>query len=298
MKKFAILLIFTIFMGSTTEAIAKPACVHRNYNRYYVPHYHDDNRNEVTKSDYITSESNFENCKDHVLQTDTIVNFYSDGLTRTYTMYTIKNADGTVLQENCYNVKHIIYNKKHYFIFSKKGVYKIMNSKGEIITSKKYSYLEELTGNRILAKFDKKYGVIDLDENIIVPIKYKSFEKAGKDIYITKLNGYYGIMNSRNEILIENEYDKIKPFQEVFILKKEDKYGLANKFGSIIYDTKYEKIKDLNEYLLIKDNSKYGVINSKGEEISQIKYNAIRMKRNRLEGKLKNGKWVKIQEEV
>ncbi|MBQ8635974.1 WG repeat-containing protein, partial [bacterium] len=202
MKKVILLLVLVLTFTTTSEAFAKTSNTHTHYNRYHSSS-SNGNRAIIVKSDYISDEHNFANCKDHVLLSDTIINFYSDGRKSTYTKYTIKNTDGTILQEDCYNVKHIIYNKKHYFLFRKNKKYNIMDAKGTIISSKKYKLLDEIAPNRILTSINKKYGVIDIDENIIVPIKYKSFEQVGKNLYITKLNGYYGIMNCNNDIFIK-----------------------------------------------------------------------------------------------
>ena len=180
--------------------------------------------------------------------------FYSDGTKHSYTRYTIKNKDGSILAEDCNSVKHVIHDKKHYFLFRKNKKSQIMDADGNIISSRNYKTLKEIAPNRILTCIDKKYGVINLSEEIITPIKYKSFEQVGKDLYLTKLNGYYGLMDCNNNTFVKNEYDSIKRKYDIFILKKEDKYGLANKEGQIIFAPKYNKIKVLGEYILIKDD--------------------------------------------
>ena len=233
MKRIVYLVVLIMLFASTTQAWAKPSkCTSGHTHRYHSSS--SNNHRTIVKTDYISDEHNFKNCKEHILLSDTIVTFYSDGTKRSYTKYTIKNTDGTILEEDCYNVKHLIYDNKHYFLFKKNKKYNIMDEEGTIISSKKYKILEEIAPNRILTSLDKKYGVIDINENVIIPIKYKSFEKVGKDLYITKLNGYYGMMNSQNDTFIKNEYDKIKPVYDAFILKKMGKYGLADKNGKII----------------------------------------------------------------
>ena len=75
------------------------------------------------------------------------------------------------------------------------------------------------------------------------------------------MNGYYGVLDSDNNILISNDCDKIKRVNDVLIIRRYDKYGLANLDGAIIYDVNYDKIKKMGEYILIKQNKKYGVYN-------------------------------------
>ena len=289
MKKNIYLLILSIFL-STTNVYAEPVSKHNNYNK---KHYSTSNK-IIVKTKYFNDEHNFQNCTEHTLLSNTLVTFYSDGTKNTETKYTILNKDGSILIKDCYEIDHIIHNKKHYFLFKKNKNYQIMDEDGNIITTKNYNSLKEIASNRILCKFDKKYGVIDLEENIIIPIKYKSFEKIGKNIYITKLNGYYGLLDCNNNILIKNEYDSIKQKNNVFILKKEDKYGLANNEANIICDAKYDKIKDLGEYIIIKNGNKYGVLNPYKNILTEIKYKKIRLNRNELEGKNNNNIWEKI----
>ena len=149
-------------------------------------------------------EIKFQNCNDHYAIMNSIINYYSDGSKRIETNGTIYYSDGTVLEADCQSINHVIYKDEHYFIIKKTTGYKIIDSKGKILTKKAYSKMTELKGkeNRVLVRRDKKYGIIDLHEGVIVPTKYKKFEPVGDKIFITQLNGYYGILDIDNNILI------------------------------------------------------------------------------------------------
>lgn len=282
MKKFllitALLLIFSNF------AQAHPNCAYHNCSR---PDY-------LVNSEHLREEQNFPNCKEHIKVTDTYVDVYSRGGQSTYVRYTAKTKDGNVIIDRCRKIEHSIYKGNHYFIVNKNRKYGIIKSNGEYITTKDYSYLEEIAPNRILANINKKYGVIDYSEKVIVPIKYKEFEKVGKDLYITKLNGYYGMMNSSNVVFIKNQYEKITPMYNTFLIKSDGKYGLANAEAKIILEPIYDKISTLGEYILVKSDKQYQIYDSNGKLLSDKYYSKVSLKKNVLKGKLAENEWVDV----
>ncbi len=275
MKKLVIIMFFLFYLLPSNSVFAR---CHGHYHYYSTPVY-------LVKSDYFENEQVFKDCKNHYLLTRTTVNFYSNGARRTFNSYTVFNNDGSVLIADCTDIHHIIYNTQHYFLFQKGGLYYIANSKGEIFAKRDYTRMKEILDNRILVRVNKKYGIIDLKENVVLPIKYKTFKKAVNNIFLTKLNGYWGIVNSKGEIVQKNEYEKIKPLYETLVLKKYGKYGLVNSEGKMIVETNNDKIKELGGYILVKKDSFYQVYSSEGILISDKKYKKIRIERNVLEGK-------------
>ena len=275
MKKFSFVLLLFFLLGLNSKVFA-----HHCYTY-------------VTYKDYYQEEHNFHNCDRHSLLKETTVYFYSNGARRSYITYTIFNKDGSILFSNCSNIRHLVYNNKHYFTFYKNKKYQIADEFGNYLSTKNYKMMDEIFPNKLLVKLNKKFGIIDLKENIIVPIKYSKFDNIGNGIFITKLNGYWGMIDYSNNILIKNEYEKISPLYETYLLKKYGKYGLADKNGNIILPAEYEDIKKLDEYIIVKKDSKYGVLDSNGEIITKPIYKKIRLNRNNLEGKLKRD-WMNI----
>lgn len=277
MKKFLLVLSLTaILLGHN------PVEAHHCSSHAYVTH-----------KDYFQEDLVFHNCKKHSVLKETTVYFYSNGTRRTYITNTIYNSDGSVLETGCSDVKHFIYNKKHYFTYYKNKKYQIIDENGNKLTVKNYKLMNEIFENKFLVKLDKKYGVIDINEQVIVPIKFQKFEQVGKDLFLTKLNGYWGFIDSSNTVLVKNENEKIKPLYETFVLKKYGKYGLVDKNANLILATEYDNIKKLGEYILVEKDNKFGLYDSMGNCISEPVYKKIRLERNNLEG-LANKKWQKI----
>ena len=250
----------------------------------------------VVSRDFSKSEQKFPNCTKHYMVVETITYHYSDGSRRSFTNCTVFNSDGTVLVADCRGVNHVMYNNNHYFIINKGGYY-IIDSEGSKITQKTYSAMKEFKPDRLIVRHDKKYGIIDLKENVIVPIKYQKFITDGNGVFITKLNGYWGIVDSENNQLVKNDCDKIKSLHDTILIKRYNKYGLADLDGKMIYEVKYNKIKKLGEYIVVKDGKKYFVLDYDGERINDFSYKKIKLERNTLYGLGDDKAWVEIKKQ-
>lgn len=248
----------------------------------------------VVGQNFSKTEQKFPNCSKHYMVVETVTYHYSDGSRRSVSNCTVYNNDGTVLVEGCSSVKHILYENKHYFIICKGGCY-LMDDNGNRITQKTYSSMREFKPNRLIVKRDKRYGIIDLKENIIVPIKYQKFIIDGNGIFITKLNGYWGIVDCENRELVKNDCEKIKSLHDTILIKRYDKYGLADLDGKIIYDIKYDKIKKLGEYILVRDGKKWFALDSDGERLNDFSYKKIKLERNTIYGLCDDKEWVEIK---
>ena len=289
MKKLSILLTLS-FLISTSAVLAHP----RYYN-HYPHHYHSgcsSNCVYVVRSDNFQEEQSFKNCSKHTLLIDGVTNYYSNGSVRTYYSYTVLNQDKTPLISNCSDIKHIVHNKKHYFLAKQNKYYKIINDDGFELTKRKYSLMKEIAPNKILVKVEKKYGVIDIFENVIVPIKYQKFEQLSSNLFKTKLNGYWGLVDNSNNVLLKNEFDNIKLLYDTYVAKKENKYYLLNLEGQTILSNA-DKIKKLGEYILIKKDKLYGIFDLEGNQISEIKYKKIKLDRNNIKA-YENKKWFEL----
>lgn len=212
----------------------------------------------LINTQYQKTEHKFTNCDKHYILTETATNFYSDGSRRIYSNSTIFNSDGSVIEIDCKSVEHLIFNDKHYFIINKNG-YKLINDSGETLTKRNYSFMTKITPNRILVKFDKRYGIIDLSEDTIVPVKYQKMTHIGNGIFVTKLNGYYGILDKDDNILLNNNCERIKPIHDVIVIKKYGKYGIYNREDRLYLNPCMTKLKNsMNTYLLKKTkNTEY-----------------------------------------
>ena len=139
----------------------------------------------LLKSDFYQKTQTLPDCEDHSILIDTTINYYSNGAKRTYSTYSVvDNKKETIILSDYLDIKHVLVNNKHYFLAKNGREYKILNGKGHVIGSRQYSTMKEIAPNRFLVSINKLYVIIDINENIIAPIKYKSIEQLNKNLFM------------------------------------------------------------------------------------------------------------------
>ncbi|SFN96228.1 WG containing repeat-containing protein [Bizionia echini] len=167
-------------------------------------------------------------------------------------------------------------------IFNSVAVYRGNNRKlgiihinGTIITEPIYNiiYGQNYSENWIVKK-DGKYGVINSQGEIIVPLIYQKITHVvnENDPIAVRLNNKFGYVNHSKEI-IPFDYDEALPFiNGIARVKKDGLYHYINKKNKILCSFEHEGGWNGQEYFsdnlsIFKLNGKYGYINKKGETI-------------------------------
>ncbi|MCQ2739213.1 MAG: WG repeat-containing protein [bacterium] len=296
MKKFVIL--FITLMFSTCNIVL---------SAHHSTHSHNHNHNHYS---YSTSQSKipvgednseetaiFGGCKEHSLKTYTKILYYSDGSRYTIRRYSILNKDDEILADKLSYVKHqITTSGKHYFIIKspeyEKSKYVIIDGSGNRKTSNFYEKYELLGNNRIIVRQDKKWGIVDYDENIIADIKYNFFKPYG-NLLINKYNGYYGVIDYNGKVILKNQYDKITKIGNIFVIKNVSMYGILNMQGNLINQFSIDHIKKDGDFFKVKIGNKYGILDLSGNIVAPIQYKKVRIERNNPEV-YENHEWKKV----
>lgn len=126
-----------------------------------------------------------------------------------------------------------------------------LNDKGEIIFERKYEILRYPHLNCAAARVDKKWGLIDLDGNILIPFIHDDYYREFEGIISYRKNGKWAIFDSKGSRLTEYRFDSIFLFGD-----KESPSGSYYK----LKPNKYKK-----SIAFVEDDGKYGVINSQGK---------------------------------
>lgn len=248
-------------------------------------------------------------------------------------------------------------------MFSKKDSlnYGFLNSKGKTVIKAKYTYasdffngksniiIDSIPGillkdgseklfpeydatywykdNLGLARKDKKYGFINKNGDIIVPLKYEDAFPFYNGYASIKSNDKWNYINEQGQIIfsdslifnyrpiIDNkavfmvsgkEVEKRKRMHsedrtgsQVFveylnqIKKLQLKEGLINTNGKIIIEPIYDEISGyfINGFMRVRNNGKAGIVNEKGEVVIPIKYDNVLDYKNGMFTAEKNNKW-------
>ena len=126
------------------------------------------------------------------------------------------------------------------------NIYKVSDRYGNNKDLKKEIFIVEKNG---------LFGLVDKDGVEHVPLKYKNLGKweiLGTRIFATKeyivamnSSGKYGVINWKNEVLIDFQFDDISwvlDKGEHYIASKKGKYGVVDCNGDIIIDFLYDEI--------------------------------------------------------
>lgn len=121
-----------------------------------------------------------------------------------------------------------------------------------------------------------------------------------------KKNGKYGLIDFSGKVLLECEYDEIKPINGVensLVTKKDGKYGLVSTTGSKVIDNEYENITALTKnyqdgYVVKNTDGKIGVIGTNKKVALPIEYDDIKnVYANGIYIAKEDGKWQIVNTE-
>lgn len=175
--------------------------------------------------------------------------------------------------------------KDVYLVASKNGQYGVIKNK-KVIINYSYQGIEYDKNNKIFElQRNSKYGIADINGNVIIPVEYSSIQiqgiyiqatkneeeiskyfnidgtevtdlkytsklKTDNDNYyiVTNYDGYCGIVNSQNKELIEEKYSYLEYlFAEYFIAANEEGYlGVINTGDEVLVELKYEVLQKID----------------------------------------------------
>lgn len=158
-----------------------------------------------------------------------------------------------------------------------------------------------LDTNLIVAKRDGYWGSINLSMREILPFIYESIDAHDRVFIVSRKNQdsgslEYGVVDMQNNIIVPfSDVEEIVFEKGLFIIKKDDLYGAYSDKGILICDASYEKLDGLNGFLIKVGRSdveydggedwytervvtRWGLINIAGEEVLPPNYKEIEEK--------------------
>lgn len=159
---------------------------------------------------------------------------------------------------------------RQYTEAKKDGFYGLINIVGETIVPFMYEYVHyiergNVDSSYIIVTKEKKRGVLNLNNEIIIPIDYDYISPEGVDSYYFKVkqSNKYGLFNYDGKKVLPIVYDSIHQLFEcdIFRLELDDKYGFTNCNGietGMIFDYIGEGFEELTR---VQQNNKWGFVN-------------------------------------
>ena len=198
------------------------------------------------------------------------------------------------------------------------GKHGVIDYKGKVIIAPQYDEIKIEDELYFIAKLNNKWGVLNYGNNIIFPfifndrydlnlysdcgygkindvvykLDYKTKEMTPTkyaDVYVyykdfpeVKVNGKYGFMNKKGEIIIQPVFEEVKRFNNGLApVKIEKKWGFIDTLGQAVIEPQFDDVESFgygenSAFAVAKNYGKYGVINRKGMFVLQPKYDNLR----------------------
>ncbi|MDL2292574.1 WG repeat-containing protein [Acholeplasma sp. OttesenSCG-928-E16] len=145
-----------------------------------------------------------------------------------------------------------------------------------------------LNSPEIIAAKNEKYGFIDLNGNVVIPLEYDQIEGFySNGMAIVKKNNKYGLINKKNQVEINIEYEDYRSFYfslDTICLKKDSKWGVLDISGKELIPFDYDDFKyDVYQnYLIAQKDGKWGVVNHANEVVIPFLFQDILPQTERL----------------
>ena len=145
--------------------------------------------------------------------------------------------------------------EKHYIV-KKEAKYGIVNVNNEIIIALNYDEICILD-NLYIVKQKNLYGICSREGKIKLNIKYNEIKLASiyYKTFIVNLEKLFGVIDEEENEIIPCMYEEIIQNENIFALKYQNKYGILSNKGDIITDLIYDRIElYYKQFILIKGN--------------------------------------------
>ena len=173
-------------------------------------------------------------------------------------------------------------NQNNLFIVQKSSKQGIVDDKGKTILNIEYDYIM-ISGNKINAKKDDIIRIFDLNGNEEEKLNNTTILSSENEKYFITINreDKFGVSDIDGNILIENKYSYIEyAFEDYFIVTKDDKVGILDSRGSkkidFIYDV-IQKIDDTKVLQAILEDNMIHLYNDKLDKVLETKNASIKL---------------------
>lgn len=157
---------------------------------------------------------------------------------------------------------------------------------------KNYDLIYDWKNLLFTVKKGTKFGLIDLNNKVVLPCEYDSFwEESRNDLGTLIKNKKYGVITSKGIVVIPCKYDDLYFTVDNTIVatlidandktNRERKVGLLDANGKLMTSFIYDEIETIDYgFYRVRIDTKYGVLNKEGKEITPVKYDEIYRYRN------------------
>ncbi|WP_261544844.1 WG repeat-containing protein [Campylobacter lari] len=124
-----------------------------------------------------------------------------------------------------------------------------MDENGKIFVEPKFNFVSDFTNGFAEVRLNGKFGLINTKRDFFIEPEFDKIEQLENIILISK-NEKYGIVSFSGKIL-EPQFDSIQKSysQKIFMVEKDSKIGLVDKEAQIIIEPKFDKVSSYNKMI-------------------------------------------------
>ena len=171
---------------------------------------------------------------------------------------------------------------KYVKIYGESSKIGLMSPTGRMMTSIAYDDIQLIPESELFfVRIDSVAGIIDQFEHTILPFTHKLEAAIGIDegLIGVKMQGKYGFINLRGQLIIANRYDDIQLFSEgLAAYKLNGKWGFLDTQENLVIQPFYDEVLPFNHEGLtaVRDGEVWGLINKEGTVVERLRYQRIR----------------------
>ena len=175
----------------------------------------------------------------------------------------LKKVGGRVIQEPIYSEVHFIGDTFLFCVCNDNACGLAKADDGKLVKPIKYPgvFYATTTSAYLVYYSGGGYGVVDVEDRIVVPPKYKEIKRVTYDsIYITDGGKKLGLLRMRDgKQIAQPIYDKISKLEEpgFYKVKKDGKWGAIDYDGKLIFECKYGPLEMNKMVRNYPDNQKF-----------------------------------------
>ena len=208
---------------------------------------------------------------------------------KTYTTKVLNKNNEQILSEysnvepiqNSLNSTIIWYEQDILKYKTSEGGFKLINFKGEEITSSVYSNVYSLAGveNSVIVEANGVKGLVNGSTNqVVLQCSYTDIQTLlpnnySKGYIVTNTNNLKGIVDANSKIIFECKYEDIAHFtgNDRYYVKENGTWKIVDNQGNAVIENP-SAVNIESDYLIVNNNGQYGLMDIKGQTLINPSY--------------------------
>ncbi|MBK8678928.1 MAG: WG repeat-containing protein [Sphingobacteriales bacterium] len=156
------------------------------------------------------------------------------------------------------------------------------NREVQTIAAKKITInnpIESATKGKLFAfeNINGKWGFINTKGEVVLPANFDKIDAFAEGLAPASQSGKYGYLNAQFQMAIASQFDFAYPFNEgLAVVGNKNSWGFIDKTGKIVIPLKYDQVRRFNEgRSWAKRAEKWYIINKQGREIKGFNFKQV-----------------------